>query len=149
MDPTVFRRFYHEEVEEFDEDVAEPQYSDKRCDVSPEMSEKSIGGCQKYACESNLFLAFKNFKATDYKMPRRRTTRRKKKRGDEDEEEGEGEESPNHDEDQEEKRSFIIFGRQCTGPGLSQILACFCFFDHWPVSLNTDYEDRWPDASRI
>ena len=34
VDPTVFRRFYHEEVEEFDEDVAEPQYSDKRCDVS-------------------------------------------------------------------------------------------------------------------
>ena len=34
VDPTVFRRFYHEEVEEFDEDVAEPQYIDKRCDVS-------------------------------------------------------------------------------------------------------------------
>ena len=36
VDPTVFRRYYHEEVEDFDEeDVAEPQYSDKRCDVSP------------------------------------------------------------------------------------------------------------------
>ena len=34
VDPTVFRRFYHEEIEEFDEDVAEPQYVDKRCDVS-------------------------------------------------------------------------------------------------------------------
>ena len=55
MDPTVFRRFYHEEIEEYDEDVAEPQYSDKRCDVSLEISEKSIN-------ESNLFIAVQNFR---------------------------------------------------------------------------------------
>ena len=32
MDPTVFRRFFREENEEYEEDMTE-QYNDKRCEV--------------------------------------------------------------------------------------------------------------------